>query len=172
MYDDTMLDDVVDDVFLDACAFVDDSDNDAFDDDGVDDADVINSTASDNVVSVANVDAVCNNEETMIERHDVNCESRDTDIEEKRKVDAFLQQGCGCKYFDGHQCSSAFTRDHLCSIRDQCTAMTRPALQNIIFGHVMATVRTSVTIESRGHPSKDRERNRTSFMHEGMMVYS
>ena len=85
-------------------------------------------------------------------------EMRDIDLEEQRKVDEFIEMGCGCRYFDGCEYSSAFTREHISSIRDQCSTMTRSDLQNVLFGHVMATVRTSTTVENRGCPSKERER--------------
>ena len=100
----------------------------------------------------------------------VSMDERDFDLQEKEKVELFLQKGCGCALFNGKPCSSLFTNDHISSIRDQCQSMERPALNNILLGHIMATVRTSTgTIKVR-HPSSDRKRNTTSFLHEGNKV--
>ena len=96
-------------------------------------------------------------------------EMREIDVEERRKVDDFFEQGCGCKLFDGRQCCYAFSREHICSIRDQCSSLDRSALNNILFGH-MATVRSSEKAESRGHLTKEREKIASFFFHEGRKV--
>ena len=48
--------------------------------------------------------------------------------------------------------------------------MDRHALNNILFGHIMATIRSSDIVENRGHPSKMRQKLGSYFMHEGMQV--
>lgn len=118
------------------------------------------------IPTVADDDVAGDDDDAMEETHTksegqdaISTEMRDIDLVEERRVDAFVDKGCGCKYFNGRECSSAFTREHI-SIRGQCSAMTRPELQNVLFGHVMATVRTNSTMERRGHASKERERNR------------
>ena len=97
---------------------------------------------------------------------------RDIDRDEVRKVDAFFEEGCGCALFNGRGCCYAFTREHITSIRDQCSSFKRHDLQNILFGHVMATVKASDIVENRGHDTKNRERMGVNFMHEGMKVNS
>ena len=81
-----------------------------------------------------------------------------------------MEQGCGCKLFNGQPCYTAFSRDHFCSIRDQYSSLSHLELQNILFGHVMATIRTNKTIDHRGHQPKGRERNSTIYFHEGQKV--
>ena len=97
-------------------------------------------------------------------------EMRDEDEDEIRKVDAFLEKGCGCKLYNKKPCCLAFSRDHYCWIRDQCAAFDRSTLSTLIFGHVMATLNTSSTTSGMRHSSKERERNTTVFMHEGRQV--
>ena len=55
-------------------------------------------------------------------------------------------------------CCYAFIREHICSICDQCSSMECSELNNILFGHVMATTIHSEVMEKRGHLSKNRER--------------
>ena len=98
-------------------------------------------------------------------------EMRDIYVAEAKKVDDFIDSGCGCTLYGGQQCSSAFTREHYTLIRDQFSSFLRPELHNVLFGHVMATVRTSADIDNPRHPSKSRSRNTTTFMHEGHKVY-
>ena len=82
------------------------------------------------------------------------------DVVESRAVDEFLEKGCdvNCKLFNGKPCCYAFTRENICSIRDQCSSMECSELNNILFGHVMATTIHYEVMEKRGHPSKNRER--------------
>ena len=62
------------------------------------------------------------------------------DADESR---AFFEHGCGCRFHDGQLCSSGFSKDHYCLICDQCTSFECPALNNILFGHAMATTITN-----------------------------
>lgn len=82
----------------------------------------------------------------------------------------FFENGCGCTLFDGKPCYTAFTREHICSIRDQSSSFDRHDRYNVLFGHVMATVKASDTVGTRGHPTKNRLRNSGEFLHEGMKV--
>lgn len=43
-------------------------------------------------------------------------EMRDIDIEEVKKVDAFLKEGCGCQLYSNKWCCLSFSRDHICCI--------------------------------------------------------
>ena len=97
-------------------------------------------------------------------------EMRDIDVDESRKVDEFLEKGCGCKLYQNKPCSLAFSRDHFCWIRDQCLSFDRTTLSTLIFGHVMATTPTSSSVHRNGRQSKEREKNKTTFMHEGIKV--
>ena len=47
------------------------------------------------------------------------------DVVECRTVDEFLEKGCdaNCKLFNGKPCCYAFTREHICSIHDQCSSI-------------------------------------------------
>ena len=47
---------------------------------------------------------------------------------------------------------------------DQCSAFDCP---DLLFVHIMATVKSSETIENRGHPTKERKLSLVSFMKEG-----
>ena len=100
-------------------------------------------------------------------QQNVDLEMREIDIAESKMVDEFVENGCGCRLYDGKECSSAFTRDHMSLIRDQCSSLTRADLHNVLFGHVMATVRTSADVDNPRHPNKSRCRN---TMHEGQKV--
>ena len=100
----------------------------------------------------------------------VSLEMRDVDLSEINDVEEFLQQGCGCTLLEGQQCCSAFTREHITSIRDQCTSFQRHELNNILLGHIMATVRTSEKTVKIRQPATIRSRNTTTFLHEGHKV--
>ena len=97
-------------------------------------------------------------------------EVREIDQIEQSEVDEFFEKGCGCTLFGGKPCFTAFTREHICSIRDQCSSLDRHDRYNILFGHVMATIRASSTVQSRGHQTKDRSRVSGDYLHEGMRV--
>ena len=92
------------------------------------------------------------------------------DQKEQSEVDEFFEKGCGCTLFGGKPCFTAFTREHICSIWDQCSSLDRHDRYNILFGHVMATIRASSTVQSRGHQTKDRSRVSGDYLHEGMRV--
>ena len=68
---------------------------------------------------------------------------------------------------DGRNCCLTFSWEHVCPICDQCSAFDCP---DLLFGHIMATVKLSETIENRGHPTKEREKVRSSFIHERRKV--
>ena len=173
------LDATGDDTMHDGLLATDDNvvgDNVAVDDVAGDDvAEVTTPTVTDDAIGDDDSDTDDDAMEEALTRYEgqdaVSTEMRDIDLVEERKVDVFIDTGCGCKCFSGHECSSAFTREHILSIRGQCSAMTRPDLQNVLFGHVMATVKTNSTMERRGHASKERERTWSSFSHEGIMVH-
>ena len=122
---------------------------------GMDDSDVMaNVTTGLDDEGDVDGDEVRSDEESNEDRptsshsqQNVDVEMREFDIAESKKVDEFVENGCGCRLYDGKQCSSAFTRDHISLIRDQCSSLTRAELHNILFGHVMVTVRTSADIE-------------------------
>lgn len=95
---------------------------------------------------------------------------REVDVKEQKKQTCFFENGCGCTLFDGKPCYTAFTREHICSIRDQSSSFDRHDRYNVLFGHVMATVKASDTVGTRGHPTKNRVRNSGEFLHEGMKV--
>ena len=101
---------------------------------------------------------------------EVENDMRSIDIIEKEKVEHFLEEGCGCTCNDGMACSSRYSYDHISSIRDQCSSCERSQLTNLLFGHVMATVRTSKTTIKVRRQSTDRQRNTTTFLHEGEKV--
>ena len=147
----------------------------------MDDSDVTadvteNSTGLDDEGDVDGDEVRCNeesNEDRPTSSHsqqNVDLEMRENDIAESKMVDEFVENGCGCRLYDGKECSSAFTRDHMSLIRDQCLSLTRAELRNVLFGHVMATVRTSADVDNPRHPNKSRCRNTTSYMHEGQKV--
>ncbi len=93
---------------------------------------------------------------------------REIDLSEKRKVECFVQNGCGCTLNVRIMCSSIFSMDHISSVRNQCSLFERSELNNILLGHIMATVRTSdMTV---GHGPTTRVRNTTCFYHEGQKV--
>ena len=94
---------------------------------------------------------------------------REIDIKEKRKVELFVEIGCGCT-LNNVMCSSMFSIDHISSVRDQCNSFERSELNNILLGHIMATVRTSDTTNKVRNPSTTRIRNTTSLYHEGQKV--
>ena len=100
---------------------------------------------------------------------------RDIDVEESRVVDAFFEQGCGCKLRDGQLYSSGFSKDHFCLICNQCTSLECPALNNILFRHVMATTRIKKLCsikKSKDYKLKEIERSITflSIRKEGMVA--
>ena len=97
-------------------------------------------------------------------------EMRDVDREEMTTVDEFMEKGCGCTLNNGKSCYTAFTRDHISCIRDQCSSFDRSTLSTLLFGHVMATSRAS-DVARNGRPTKEREKNYTTFMHEGIKVW-
>ena len=95
---------------------------------------------------------------------------RQIDLDEKEAVDKFFENGCGCTLFDGKPCFTAFSKEHISFIRDEISSLDRNDRYNLLFGHVMATVRVTDTVERNGRPTKDRERVRGVFLHEGMKV--
>ena len=56
------------------------------------------------------------------------------------------------------------------SIHNDCSSMDHHALNNVLVGHIMATIRSSNIVENRGHPSKTRQKLESYFMHKGMQV--
>ena len=97
-------------------------------------------------------------------------ECRQIDLHEQQKVEQFLENGCGCSLFNGKPCSAAFSKEHIYSVCDQFTSLDCHNRYSILFGHVMATIRALPTVESRGHPSKERSRVVGEFLHEGIKV--
>ena len=97
-------------------------------------------------------------------------EMRKVDLDERKAVDTFFQNGCGCTLYNGKPCYTAFTREHICSIRDQCSSFDRHDRYNVLFGHVMATVQRSEQVHRNGCPCVDRSQIVGEFLHEGMKV--
>ncbi len=95
---------------------------------------------------------------------------REIDRNEKRKVELFLNNGCGCTLNERSMCSSIFSTDHISSVRDQCSSFQRSEINNILLGHIMTTVRTSDMTNKVRNPSTTRVRNTTTFYHEGQKV--
>ena len=81
---------------------------------------------------------------------------REIDRKEKRKIELFVENGCGCTLNVGMMCSLMFSIDHISSVRDQCSSFQRGELNNILFGHIMATVRTSDMTSTVRNPSTNR----------------
>ena len=110
-------------------------------------------------------------ERSIAGNNNVTVELRDVDRDEIAKVDEFMEKGCGCTLYNNQPCYTAFSKEHLCCIRDQCSSFDRSTLSALLLGHVMATVHNSSnTFERRGHTSTERQRNSTVFMHEGIKV--
>ena len=81
----------------------------------------------------ASATALIDNEDSEYdERCIVVTEMRVTDLLELRKVDRFIEKGCGCTLLKGKACSTAFTREHFQSIRNDCSSMDHHALNNIL----------------------------------------
>ena len=131
---------------------------------------IANSTFNDDIAVTDDATYDMETEEVMSEHNMVTVDMRDIDAAEVSKVDEFFTNGCGCTLLDGQQCSSAFSKQHITSIRDQCSSLPRPDLNNILFGHVIATVKTSEDIITVRHKATARVRNTTTFLHEGQKV--
>lgn len=99
-------------------------------------------------------------------------DSRSIDVDERRKVESFLESSCMCVVNDGRPCSSRYSYDHISAIRDQCSSMNKDELNSVLLGHVMATIRTTDTTIKVRHTGTERKRNTTTFMHEGEKVMS
>ena len=106
----------------------------------------------------------------MSEHNMVTVDMQNINAAEVSKVDGFLTNGCGCTLLDSQQCSSAFSKQHITSIHDQYSSLPCPDLNNILFGHVMATVRTSEDIITVRHKATRRVRNTITFLHERQKV--
>ena len=138
--------------------FVDDgllvaNDDDIIGDTAVDGGNAVDDTANTDTRDTADAD-------------DMKLERRDININEDRMVDKFLNKGCGCRLFNGKLCSTAFTRQHICSICDQCTLFD---CFTLLLGHVMATVRTSEIVQLRGRPNKEEQIKFSSWRHYGTL---
>ena len=135
---------------------------------GTGDVNMIVDDVAANVEFVASDDSDEDESEAVVVVHTP--EMRAIDADEVRKVEEFFEEGCGCTLYNGRGCCYAFTREHISSIRDQCSSFERHDLQNILFGHVMATINPSEIVENRGHETKNRERIAANFLHEGRKV--
>ena len=86
------------------------------------------------------------------------------------KSQGICRTSCGCKLNKGNPCCYLFSEEHVSSIRDSCSALDHQSLDLVILGQVMASVKTSQTIEHRGYTPNERERSITFFFHEGIKV--
>ena len=87
-----------------------------------------------------------------------NCMQRKTlrpqDEIEKKKIETFCEQGCGCP----ENCSANYTLHHYKTLRSQCSELDHVTLDMVIMGQIMAL--TSIT----------QERRQTAYMHLGLKV--
>ena len=127
--------------------------------------------ATDGITAVtSDDDAAVDSDDEIGEERDCILDVRKIDLDEQREVTKFFENGCGCNLYDGKPCYQAFTKEHFCTIRDQCSSFDRHDQYNVLFGHVMATVQASEHVHRNGRPSTDRQRVTGEFLHEGMKV--
>ena len=92
------------------------------------------------------------------------------DVEEEDKVANFTQSGCGCTLYNGGPCSTAFTPDHLSSIRSQCQELDRSSLDLVLLGQIMATNSQSSLLQRSHQKSATRKKTRMSYYHQGIQI--
>ena len=96
-------------------------------------------------------------------------EPRDIDREEEHRVAEFCSEGCRCS----KKCSSLFSLEYFREARANTAQLDHAALYMVVMGQVMAfTNRSRNTLHSSKHchPYKEREKNNTTFYHQGLRV--
>ena len=99
-------------------------------------------------------------------------EERQVEVDERRAVAAFMQTTCGCKKGLGNKpCSSQFPVDHVLNARASCSELTRPELDMVVMGQLMAGMnQDAVTSTTSSHRPRERQRVSCSFHHQGKPV--
>ena len=89
------------------------------------------------------------------------------DIAEERKVEEFIEKGCGCH----DQCSSKFDANHYSTMRNDCMELAKTELDFFIMGSVSTCVFDSDDVGSSSrHKVTPRKRPRSCFHHRGIKV--
>ena len=99
----------------------------------------------------------------------VRAEFRDIDLRAVGKVDEFCRSGCGCSM----GCSAFFSQKHYLEIRSNFQQLERKELDMVLMGQMMAFTFCSQIPENSikyRHQLKQRERNTSSFYHNGLRV--
>ena len=67
----------------------------------------------------------------------ITCDLRPQDEIEKKKIEAFCEQGCGCP----ENCSANYTLHHYKTLRSQCSELDHDTLDMVIMGQIMVNGR-------------------------------
>ena len=115
-----------------------------------------------------------NLEESELEEREIHqeveIEERDVDIKERERLSKFWDSTCNCTTYKGGPCNRAFSIEYIRSIRDQCLSLDRQSLDLVLMGQLMANVRRSTSLTNRTHCTKQREREHTTYYHQGIKV--
>ena len=79
---------------------------------------------------------------------------------------------CGCtRVLKGEPCSSIFSPQYYQQMRDNCAELLKKDLDNIVKGQIMAfTCMDDMTHSRDRHASKERQRARTAYYHQGHKI--
>lgn len=65
-------------------------------------------------------------------------EKRGIDIDEEKRIQKFVEEGCGCTHAKGNPCSTLFSQAHYSTMRSCCAEMTWDELNMTIMSQVKA----------------------------------
>jgi len=88
--------------------------------------------------------------------------------DEEEKLSRFTQRGCGCTLVNIGPCSSQFSLDHYCTMRDNCPELSWRELNMVLSGQLIAL--TSDPELSHSHPANERKLSVTKYYHCGQIV--
>ena len=102
----------------------------------------------------------------------IEIEPQPADTEEESVIASMMAAGCGChRGVKSQPCSSKFSMEYVRSVRASCAQLTRPELDMLVMGQLVACMNCQSTVQTGSrHSTKTRERNLCSYLHQGSPV--
>ena len=101
-------------------------------------------------------------------------EERKEDIDELDRIEKFYLSGCSCQLAQGTPCCKSIQKSHYEEYRNNCVEMTKQELDMVVMGQIVVfTNRSTKTLHVTDHrhlTDKERERESSTFKHEGTQI--
>ena len=108
---------------------------------------------------------------SLVPQSGISIESLPTETQENELVASFVNAGCGCKLWNGSNCSLQFSKSDIESERLSCFALSRCELDMALLGQIMAKSNTSSnTSTTSRHSPVSRQKTYTKYFHQGKVV--